>query len=319
MATLRQLEYALALQEHRNFVRAAEACEVGQPTLSTQLQKLEDELGIVLFDRSRKPVEPTDDGSKLLDQFRRVMRENDRIEEVVYELRGVVAGPYRLGIIPTMAPTILPNLVAAMSKKHPEVELRLEELTTQEIIARLQQETLDGGILATPLGHPKICEFPICREDFVVYHASQLELPTDKDGRVRLARLPLEKLVVMRDGHCLRTQTLDLCQLDRKAEHTQHFTFEAGSLGTLCRMVEQGPFFTVLPKLAAADLESRGLGKYIKPIAGSVPYRQIAIVAHRAATRRAIREVIGDVCAQILRHAENKDRRHRGEPVRPLR
>ncbi len=318
MATLRQLEYALALEEHRNFVRAAQACEVGQPTLSTQLQKLEDELGIVLFDRSRKPVEPTEDGHKLLDQFRRVMRENERIEEVVYELRGVVAGPYRLGIIPTMAPTILPDLVAAMSKRHPDVELRLEELTTQEIIVRLQQETLDGGILATPLAHPKICEFPICREDFVVYHAPELQLPTDKNGRVRLTRLPLEKLVVMRDGHCLRTQTLDLCQLDQKAEHTQFFTFEAGSLGTLCRMVEQGPFFTVLPKLAAADLEARGRGQYIKPIAGSVPYREIAIVAHRVSTRRAIREAVGDICGQILRRAENRERRHRAAPVPPL-
>lgn len=318
MASLRQLEYAIALEDHKNFVRAADACEVGQPTLSTQLQKLEEELGIVLFDRSRKPVEPTEDGRVLLEQFRKVMREHERIDEVVYGLRGVIAGPYRLAVIPTMAPYILPGLVSALSKSHPQVDLRLEELTTQEIVARLQQETLDGGILATPLAEPRICEFPICREDFVVYHAPELELPTDAQGRVRLNRLPLEKLVVMRDGHCLRTQTLDLCQLDQKAEHAQHFTFEAGSLGTLCRMVEQGPFFTVLPELAAADLRARGQGKFIKPIAGAVPYRQIAIVAHRVATRRAIREVIGDTCARILKHSQATDRRHRSAPIAPV-
>jgi len=318
MATLSQLGYALAVDRHRNFRRAAKVSCVSQPTLSMQLAKLEDELGIVLFDRTRKPVVPTREGAVLLEQFRTVMREYERIDEVVQELHGVIAGPYRLGIIPTMAPTILPLVVPPFVAAHPTVELQIEELTTAQIVERLKEEILDGGILATPLHVPALTEYAICREQFVVFHSPTIKLRTDGQGRVRLDALPLERLMVMRKGHCLRTQTLDLCALGAEASETQGFVLEAGSLATLCAMVQNGPYFTILPALAAAELESRGLGEQIKSIAGKAPFREVALVTRRIENRRAIREALIDVSRAALEPLEDKRRRLRPEPVEPL-
>lgn len=292
MSTLTQLSYAVAVDEHRNFGRAAAACFVTQPTLSTQLAKLEDELEIVLFDRSRKPVVPTPEGALLLAQFRAVLREHARIDEVVDGIRGRVAGSFRLGIIPTMAPTMLPRIVPGFVRDHPEVQLQIEELTTDEIVRRLAEESLDGGILATPLSDPRLTEIPICDEPFVVFHAPQLQPPVDEDGRVRLDALPREHLIVMREGHCLRTQTLDLCALGEAATEVQRFEIEAGSLATLTAMVHEGPFFTVLPALSAAEMRERGRGDLVKEIAGEVPYREVAFVTRRLENRRAIREAL---------------------------
>jgi len=318
VATLSQFGYALAVDRHRNFRRAAKACFISQPTLSMQLAKLEDELAVVLFDRSRRPVVPTREGAVLLEQFRTVMREYERIEEVVQELRGVIAGPYRLGIIPTMAPTILPLVVPRFVAAHPAVEIQIEELTTARIVERLAQETLDGGMLATPLHVPTLTEYAICREQFVVFHSPTIELRTDAQGRVRLDALPLERLMVMREGHCLRTQTLDLCALGAEASETQGFVLEAGSLATLCAMVQNGPYFTILPALAAAELEARGLGDLIKSIAGKAPFREVALVTRRIENRRAIREALIDVAREALEPLEDKRRRLRAQPVEPL-
>lgn len=318
MATLSQLGYALAVDQHRNFRRAAEASFVSQPTLSMQLKKLEDELEVVLFDRSRKPVVPTRDGVALLEQFRSVLREYERIDELVQEQRGVVAGPYRLGIIPTMAPTILPRIVPDFVATHGRVELHIEELTTAQIIERLNEETLDGGILATPLEAPTLTEFPLYREPFVVFHSPTTKLRTDGQGRVRLDALPLERLMVMREGHCLRTQTLDLCALGAEASESQGFVLEAGSIATLCAMVQKGPYFTILPSLAADELASRGLGDLIKSIAGKAPFREVALVTRRLESRRAIREALIDLAREVLEPLEDKRRHHRQQPVPPL-
>lgn len=314
-STLTQLTYAVAVDRHRNFRKAAKACFVTQPTLSMQLQKLEDALGVVLFDRSRKPVAPTAEGEVLLEQFRVVLREHAQIDELLQQLRGVVAGSYRLGIIPTMAPTVLPALIPPFISAFPEVELHVEELTTDEIIRRLEEETLDGGILATPLNHPKLTEYPIVDEDFVVFHAPHAALPTTAQGRVQLEELPLEKLIVMRQGHCLRTQAMDLCALGEVASEKQRFTLEAGSLATLCRMVREGPFFTVLPSMAAEEMREQGHGELIKPIAEPIPFREIALVARRKESRRAVREALLSIATERL--AQPKTER-RLKPVKPL-
>lgn len=283
-----------------------------------QLQKLEEELGVVLFDRSRKPVAPTKEGEALLSQFRVVLREHDRIDDVLRELRGVVGGVYRLGIIPTMAPYVLPRVLPAFREAYPDVELHIDEVTTEEIVRRLLDETLDGGILATPLGERKIQEFPICNEDFLVYQSPDVDLPTDAKGRVRLDELPVEKLLVMREGHCLRTQTLDLCSLGEDASAAQGFVMEAGSLVTLCKMVRQGPFFTVIPAMAADDLIDAGDGELVREIASRVPFRQISLVVHRAQTRQAVRDALLEVARAALDSAKKSRRRHEPEPVAPV-
>lgn len=292
MSTLTQLGYAVAVDRHRSFGRAAKACFVTQPTLSTQLLKLEDELGVTLFDRSRKPVVPTPEGAPLLAQFRRVLSEHARIQELVDELQGDVCGTYRLGIIPTMAPTILPRLIPDFLAAHPAVELHIEELTTQAIIAGLLNDNLDGGILATPLDDPRIYELPVAREDLLVYHSAQLPLTTNDEGRVSLETLPMDRLIVMREGHCLRTQVLDLCALGDQADSSRRFTLEAGSMATLCNMVRRGHWFTILPALAAHELAASGQADQVKPLAGLVPFREVSLVTRRTENRRAVREAL---------------------------
>ncbi|MEM6956187.1 MAG: LysR substrate-binding domain-containing protein [Myxococcota bacterium] len=315
MASLTQFRYAVAVAERRHFGRAAKDCFVSQPTLSTQLSKLEEELGVVLFDRSRKPVSVTDAGSVLIDQFRAVLQEVDRIEEITHELQGVIAGRYRLGVIPTIAPHALPRILPRFSRAYPEVELIVSERTTDEIIAGLMDESLDGGLLASPLDEAGIVEFPIGREDFVAFHAPNVVLPMDGEGRVVLGDVPTEQLLLMQEGHCLRTQVVDLCSLPV----VQNFTIAAGSLGTLVNMVRAGDYFTVLPAMAASELSELGFGDCIKPIAGAVPFRELAIAVRRRQARRAIREALVQVATEALAPAlQNEDGRQRqASAVRP--
>lgn len=317
MASLTQLTYAIAVARHRNFQRAAAACFVTQPTLSMQLQKLEGELGVLLFDRSRKPVAPTQEGRPLLEQFRQVLREYARIEEIVQELRGAVSGTYRLGIIPTMAPYILPLLLPPFGDAYPDVQMHVEELTTDEIVRRLADETLDGGILATPLHEKRLVEFPLGYEEFKVFHSPSLSLRTDRRGRVRLDKLPLEHLLLMREGHCLRTQALDLCSLGDIASRSQRFVIQAGSMATLCAMVTRGEYFTVLPELAAEELVQRGQGDFVKEIAGRVPFREISLVTHRLESRRAVRDALIEEARKVLEPLGSCSRRKRPAPVPP--
>ena len=317
MITLTQIGYALAVDEHRHFQRAAAASFVSQPTLSMQLQKLEDELGVVLFDRSRKPVEPTHDGGRLIGQFKRLMQEYDRIGELASEARGVVAGRYRLGVIPTMAPYVLPRVIPSFSRAHPAVSLEIEELTTDQIVERLVDGRIDGGVLATPLHDQRLREYALFREDFCVFHSPELTISGDAKGRVRVGKLPMEKLLVMREGHCLRAQTLDLCSLSEVAIRTQGFMLAAGSLTTLCKMVLEGPYFTVLPALAAADLTAQGHGGLVKELAGRVPYREVSLVVHRTQTRRAVRDALLEEARGRLAPLESGRRLRQPAPVEP--
>ena len=309
--------YALAVARHRNFGQAADECFVTQPTLSMQLQKLEEEIGLVLFDRSRKPVAPTQDGKGVLEQFQRVLHEAGQVDELVQQIQGVVQGIYRLGIIPTMAPYILPRILSSFRRAYPKVELHLEEVTTENIIHRLQDETLDGGILATPLEEPRILEFPLFRESFVVFHSPEISLETTARGRVRVEKLDPEKLILMQEGHCLRSQTIDLCALGDLKEADRPFVFEAGSMTTLINMVQHGPYITVIPSLAAEEIKQRGLGHLIKQSSEPTPYRQVSFVVHRRETRRAIRDALIEIAKEELASIEQGTRRFQRNPIAP--
>jgi len=317
MYTLTQIKYAIAVDQHRNFSRAARASNVSQPTLSMQLQKLESQLDMVIFDRSRKPVVPTREGEVLLKQFRKVLAEQEQIDEVIATMRGVLEGPFRLGIIPTMAPSLLPRIVPGFVEAHPLVILHIEELTTADIIRRLCEDSLDAGILATPLNEPRLSEFPLFREEFQVFHSPLMDVHTDETGRVALEDLPSDRLMVMRAGHCLRTQTLDLCALGDTASLGHGFRLEAGSLASLCAMVGTGPFFTVLPALNAAELNRQGLKPQVKEIAGDIPYREVSLVTRRLENRRAVRAALIEHAQTVLSPLEASQHRQRKEPVAP--
>src|SRR5690606_27606673 len=226
--TITQLQYILAVAEHRNFTLAAEKSFVTQPTLSMQIQKVEEELGVLIFDRSKKPIQLTDIGQNIVTQAKSIVNEAGRIKDIVDQEKGFIGGEFRLGIIPTVMPTLLPMFLNNFIKKYPKVRLIIEELTTQEIIARLANGHLDAAIAATPLGEEKIKGIVLYYEPFDAYlpeHHRNFE----KD-EIEVTDLNPDEILLLRDGHCFREGVLNLCNI---ANPGTKFQIESGSFETL--------------------------------------------------------------------------------------
>ncbi len=268
-----QLQYIVAVDVHRNFAKAAQACFVTQPTLSMMIQKLERELTIKIFDRSKQPVIPTETGKLIIEQARRVLQEGQRIQEIVDQQKGKVAGELRLGIIPTLAPYLLPLFINQFLEKYPEVQISITELITDQILLQLKKGKLDAGILVTPIEDDRIREYPLFYEPFYVYtthhHDKQYYLPEDIDPN---------ELWLLEEGHCFRTQIIRLCELRKAAK--RRLEYQAGSIETLKRMVENQDGITVLPQLALDDLSTEQMAR-IKPFAEPRPVREVSLVTHR--------------------------------------
>ncbi len=283
--TLQQLEYIVAVDRCRHFAEAAQQCHVTQPTLSTMIQKLEDELGVRIFDRSRKPVIPTEEGKRLIAQAREVLAEARRFMDLASELRGELRGTIELGIIPTVAPYLLPLFLKDFLENHPDIHLHIYELTTEEIIRRLKHHQLDAAILATPLDDPALFEYPLYNEEFVVYASpdqplleKQFVLPED---------IALDQLWLLEEGHCLRTQIINLCELRQVEDGSSPLSYAAGSIETLKKMVDMGHGVTILPELAIADLreDEHARLRFFKPPA---PVREISLVTYRYFARERL-------------------------------
>ena len=290
-----QLEYILALDEQRSFVRAAEQCFVTQATLSMMVKKLEEELGVVLFDRSKQPVRPTAIGEQILQQARRILREAKHLQTLVAEHRGQPSGELRLGIIPTLAPYVLPLFIQEFLQRQPRVKVIINELTTEEIIRRLEAEQLDVGLLATPLHRDNLTEIPLFEEEFLVYANPKEGLNQDK--KYILAQdLSPEKLWLLEEGHCLRAQVVNLCALQAAQQVKQQLYYEAGSIDALKRLVDNYQGFTILPELAALNLSEveRQRLFYFKP---PVPVREISLVVYRQQMQAELIESL----AQVIR------------------
>ena len=300
LASIVQFQYALELDKHRSFSKAAKASFVTQPTLSMQLQKLEDEYNIILFDRSRKPVEPTDQGIALLKQFRIVIDEFERVAQIANSSKNLISGSYRLGIIPTIAPTILPNFIKLFSEKYPQVETTIIEMPTNEIIQNLLDSKIDAGIASTPLEHPSLNETKLYLEPFSIFHSEKIALKTQSNGKVKTKDLPLDKLLVLTEGNCLRTQALDLCAMNEMAPLKHSFNIEASSLLTLLNIVDSGDYFTILPALSANALTTKQKNRQTKEFDGKVPCREIGFVTHRSQVKSQINSAAISVLGKIL-------------------
>lgn len=292
--TLSQLGYLVAVERHRSFREAAASCFVTQPALSQQIRKLEEQLGVRVFDRSKQPVVPTEPGLQILAQARVILREAARMEDVIAELSGEVAGTYRLGIIPTLAPTLLPRFLPSFVRRHPRVELVIEELQTSVMIARLGDDTLDGGIAATPLHVPGLHERSLCREPFHVYAASGHRLLRGRT--VTQAQLADESVWIMGEGHCFREQVLQLCGTGRTVseEGGGSVRFESGNFETLVRLVDADFGVTVLPELVIESLPPARRKARVRPFAPPVPTREVGFVHGRDHLRRAIADALVD-------------------------
>lgn len=272
--TLTQLNYILAVDRCRNFAQAARECFVTQPTLSMQVQKLEDYLQIVIFDRSKTPVEPTPMGKKVLAYAQKVMQGAQELEELSKALRGEISGEYVLGVIPTLAPYILPLFVQKFVEAYPRVELKVFEYQTEELVRYLKEGKIDGGICAVPLEIKEVKEEHLFYEPFKIFlspgHALLKKKSLDEKD------LDLKEAWLLKEGHCLRAQALQLCQF-RKAEGARHLFFEAGSLETVVNMVKSSRGFTVLPLLSALNLSSADQ-KLLRDFKGHMPVRDVSFI-----------------------------------------
>ncbi len=298
--TLSQLAYLVAVDRHRSFREAAASCFVTQPALSQQIHKLEEQLGVRVFDRSRQPVVPTEAGEKIVAQARVILREAARMEDVVGGLGGDLAGTYRLGIIPTLAPTLLPRFLPAFVRRHPRVALVVEELQTAVMLARLADDTLDGGVAATPLHAPGIHERPLYREPFHVYAASGHRFLRAKS--VAQAALAEESVWIMSEGHCFRDQVLQLCGTGRTVAPAGagSVRVESGNFDTLVRLVDADFGVTVLPELVIDTLPPARRRARVRPFAPPVPTREVSFVHSRDHLRGAIADALVEAIRAAL-------------------
>lgn len=307
--TLAQMRYAVAIDETGSFRQAAAASNVSQSGLSMQVQKLEELLGQVLFDRSKKPVLVTSAGVSALAQMRSILRETERLGQIVAEA-DAPAGRYRLGVIPTLSPTVIPLFLGPFTRAYPHVDLVLEELKTSEIIARLRADTLDAGLLATPLGIPGISETVLGLETMFAYLPPGDPLAKKKE--LAQAELLDRTLWVMPEGHCFRSQVLSYCG-PRRMDDKPGVHFESGSFQTLIRLVDEGLGATVLPDLVVRELPAKRRKQQARPLVAPAPVREIGLVTSRADLRRhvtdalctMIRAALADVLAPAPRRAKH--------------
>lgn len=286
---LQQLEYILAVDQYRHFAKAADHCHVTQPTLSMMINKLEDELGVLIFDRSRHPVVPTQDGTEILNQARRVLAEANRMKQIVTDFNGEVRGELKLGVIPTVAPFLLPLFLNDFLQQYPNLKLSISEYTTEIIVEKLKNGELDAGILATPLHIESIKEIPIYNEEFLVYAGGKEDLIRKK--YVIPKDIDLKRLWLLEEGHCLRSQIINLCELKKQGNYMANLNYEVGSIDTLKRLVDSNNGITILPELAVIDFpeESRKGIHYFEP---PVPVREISIVTYRQFVKQRLVEIL---------------------------
>jgi LysR family transcriptional regulator, hydrogen peroxide-inducible genes activator len=272
--TITQLQYVLAVAEYKNFTLAAEKCFVTQPTLSMQIQKVEDELDIQIFDRSKKPIQLTEIGQKIVNQAKNIVNEANRIQDIVHQQKGFIGGEFRLGIIPTIMPTLLPMFLKNFIKKYPKVKLIIEELNTEDIIFKLNNGHLDAAIAATPLNEEKIKEVVLYFEPFVAYISENHESFSKKE--IEISDLNLDEILLLQDGHCFRDSILNLCKNNTNAEHN-HFQIESGSFETLIKLADEGLGTTLLPYLHTLDLKEKDQAK-LRQFKEPKPAREVSLI-----------------------------------------
>ena len=249
--TITQLKYVLAVAEHQNFTKAAEKCFVTQPTLSMQIQKLEEQLDIQIFDRSKKPIELTDVGRKIVFQSRNIVNEADRIQDIVDQQKGFIGGEFKLGIIPTIMPTLLPMFLKTFISRFPKVKLKIEELTTEEIIQRINDGHLDAAIASTPLENETIKERVLYFEAFVAYVPEKHRL--HGKSKIDVSDLEIDDMLLLEDGHCFRDGVINLCKAFKNHEDDT-FQLESGSIEMLVKLSNEGLGMTLLPYLHTQDI-----------------------------------------------------------------
>jgi LysR family hydrogen peroxide-inducible transcriptional activator len=286
---LQQLEYIVAVDAHRHFEKAAEKCFVTQATLSAMIKKLEQELDAIIFDRSKQPVIPTETGKAIIAQARIVLKETQQLKALSKEAKSGTAGELRIGVIPTVAPYLLPLFLTDFLKKNPAVKLKIIEQTTEHLLQLLSTDKVDVAIMATPLSEKGFAERHLFYEEFKVYVAGQNR--SLKKKYILAEEIDVNKLWLLEEGHCLRSQVLNLCEIQKQQAIVHHLDYETGSIESLLKITEMNGGITILPELATAQFDKAGKEKlrHFKP---PVPVREISLVTYRHFVKKSLLQVL---------------------------
>jgi LysR family hydrogen peroxide-inducible transcriptional activator len=297
--TITQLKYVLSVAEYRNFTVAAKHSFVTQPTLSMQIQKLEDELGVKIFNRSKKPIELTEIGKKIVEQGKVIVDESNRILDIVHQQKGYIGGQFKLGIIPTVMPTLLPMFLQNFTKKYPKVKLIIEELTTEEIIRKLTDGHIDAAIAATPIENEAIKERPLYYEPFVGLIPQNHRLFNKK--HISEEDLEIEDILLLEDGHCFKDSILNLCR-NHKVDNKKGFQLESGSFDTLIKLSKEGLGMTLLPYLHTLDLNDSDK-KHLREFKSPPPAREVSLIYHKSQLKMQLIEALQKTIDGVVKGA----------------
>ena len=287
---IQQIAYILAVDQLHNFGLAARKCHITQSTLSTMVARFEDEIGITIFNRRKKPVTATREGVQVIQQLKIIQDEIENLHGVIQSLKGELQGEVKIGIIPTIAPYLLPRFLHDFIQQFPGLHFVVSEMTTAKILTQLESRTLDIGIVSTPLNHPDCEEVFLYDEPFLLYDSLQ---PSPKEA-VDLNDLEYNRLWLLEEGHCMRTQVEQICSLHERQNLHRNLDYQSGSIDTLLRFVNSNKGVTLLPYLATLDMdvtEKRCLQTFLEPI----PSRSVGLIVHRHFVKREMLEVLGQL------------------------
>jgi len=299
--TITQLYYVLAVAEHKNFTLAAEKCFVTQPTLSMQIQKLEEELDVQIFDRSKKPIQLTDVGQQIVIQAKNIVNESTRIKDIVDQQKGYIGGDFKVGIIPTVMPTLLPMFMTNFINKYPKVNLIIEEHTTEEIIKMLKSGHLDAAIAATPLGEDSIKEIVLYFEPFVAYVPENNPAYNKKEFEVEDLEQNLNNILLLQDGHCFRNNVLNICKASSLPSENQ-FQIESGSFETMIKLADEGLGMTLLPYLHTLDMSEKS-AKKLRYFKDPKPSREVSLIYSKKELKMHIIDALRTTITGVIRGA----------------
>lgn len=306
---IQQIEYLLAVNKYRSFSKAAENIFVTQPALTIQIRRLEDELGVELFDRNKKPLEPTEIGERIIEQARFLQKNIEKLSDIVSEFKRELSGNLRIGIIPTVSPYLVPKFVNEFVGNFPEVNLQFTELITEDILSHLEEGTLDAGIIVTPFPMKNMTVFPLYYEEFFLYVSDKH--PLIKRKNIRVSELNLHDLWLLEEGNCFRNQVINICRREKDYKSKWKFDYESLSIDSLLKIVNSSRGITVIPELALEDVPESGKNK-VKKFLNYHPVREVSLIVEKTFLKKNLIEGLTEI---IINGMPKKMRVKHGELI----
>lgn len=297
MITITQLEYIVAVDTYRHFATAADKCFITQPTLSMQIKKLEEFLDITIFDRSKQPIIPTDVGTAIIEQARIILGDTKKINDIIKDHKNTIEGSLKIGIIPTLAPFLLPMFIGDYIRNYPAIKVEVEEMVSKDIIKSLKNDKIDVGIFVTPSKEEKIKEKPLFYEEMMIYAHKDHDLL--KKSVIEVKDIATPEIWMLGDGHCFRNQVINLCDMHDLQHQELPFEFESNSLETLMKIVDKEGGFTLIPELATQYLPHDKLNQ-VKRFTNLHPLREVSLVYSRHYSKNKLLDLLAKSIQNII-------------------